>query len=64
MYRIEIWKQKELLEVFEAEDIQEILAWYKWYWYDAYSRSLYMFYVYKDGIEFQFEELEKLGFYN
>ena len=31
MYKIEIWKYKNLEEVYEAEDIQDILAWYKWY---------------------------------
>lgn len=65
MYRIEIWQSRNLLEVYESEDIQNILAWYKWNWYDAYERSLCAFYVYKNGYEeLEFDELYELGFYD
>lgn len=64
MYRIDIWQNNNLSEVYEAEDIQDILAWYKWYWYDAYERNLCAFFVYKNGIEIEFNELYELGFFN
>lgn len=63
MYRIEIWQWGNLSEVYEEEDVQDVLAWYKWYWYDAYEHSLCSFSVYKNGMELSFEELDELGFY-
>lgn len=63
MYKIEIWKYQNLEEVYEAEDIQDILAWYKWYWHNAYEMGNCAFSVYKNGVECPTEELWELGFY-
>ena len=63
MYKIEIWKLGNLLEVYESEDIQNILTWYKWYWYESYEYGLCVFHVYKNGIEIELDELWELGFF-
>ena len=63
MYKIEIWKYGDLSEVYVADDIAEILLWYKWNWRDCYEYGLCSFSVYRNGIELEFDELNKLGFY-
>lgn len=50
-------------EVYEAEDIQDILAWFRWEWYGAYDSGRCSFNVRKDGVELDFDELYELGFY-
>ena len=62
IYKIEIWQHRSLVEVYEADDIQNILAWFKWYWYGEYDCGGCAFSVYKNGIEFSFDELWELGF--
>ena len=62
MYKIEIWQHRSLSEVYEADDIQDILAWFKWYWYGEYDCGCCAFTVYKNGIELSFDELWELGF--
>ena len=47
---------------YEADDIQNILAWFKWYWYGEYDCGGCAFTVYKNGIELEFDELWELGF--
>ena len=63
MYKIEIWQRQSLVEVYEQDDIQNILAWFKWYWFDVSEKGDCAIYVYKNGIEMTFEELYELGFY-
>lgn len=64
MYKIEIWQNQNISEVYEADDIQDILAWYKWYWYESWDKGVCAFYVYKNGFEeLEFNELYELGFY-
>lgn len=63
MYKIEIWVYRNLEEVYEAEDIQDILAWFKWYWSGTYEDGGCAFSVYKDGVLYPFEKLWELGFY-
>jgi len=63
IYRIEIRQYLSLVEVCEADDIQEILAWYRWNWYSAYENGLCVFHVYRYGIELTFDELHEFGFY-
>ena len=63
MYKIEIWQYRSLSEVYLAEDIQDILAWYKFYWYGICDEGHGSFNVYKNGIELDDEELDKFGFY-
>lgn len=63
MYKIEIWQRRSLVEVYEQDDIQNILAWFKWYWFDVSEKGDCAIYVYKNGIEMTFEELYELGFY-
>jgi hypothetical protein len=62
MYKIEIWQRQSLVEVYEQDDIQNILAWFKWYWYGEYDCGGCTFVVYKNGIEMTFDELWELGF--
>ena len=64
MYRIEIWQYRSLSEVYLADDIQDILAWYKFYWYDACDNGHASFNVYKNGVELSYDELDNLGFYD
>jgi hypothetical protein len=63
MCKIEIWQRRSIVEVYEADDIQNILAWFKWYWYDTSKKGDCAFYVYNNGIELTFEEMWGLGFY-
>ena len=63
MYKIEIWQWGNMSEVYEAEDIQDILAWFRWEWYGAYDSGRCSFNVRKDGVELDFDELYELGFY-
>lgn len=63
MYKIEIWQWGNLSEAYEAEDIQDILAWFKWYWYDTYDSGNCSFIVFKNGIELDFDKLDETGFY-
>lgn len=62
MYKIEIWQYQSLVEVYEADDIQNIIAWYKWYWADTYEECKCVICVYKNGIELSYAELWNLGF--
>ena len=74
MYKIEIWQRVgkdfrtkytyKLIEVYEADDIQDILAWYKFYWYDVRDEGFGSIDVYKNGIPFEVHELWELGFYD
>ena len=64
MYKIEIWQRRSIVEVYEADDIQNILAWFKWYWYGIHEEGGCSICVSKNGIEMSFEELWDLGFYN
>lgn len=64
MYKIEIWQRGSLSDVYEADDIQDILAWFKWGWYITYDNGDCSFGVYKNGIRLSFDELNKLGFYD
>ena len=63
MYKIEIWQHRSLVEVYEADDIQNILAWFKWYWSGVHEEGGCAICVYKNGIELPFENLWELGFY-
>ena len=63
MYKIEIWQRRSLVEVYESDDMQNILAWFKWYWAGASENGDCAIYVSKNGIEITFEELWDLGFY-
>jgi hypothetical protein len=63
IYRIEIRHHLSLVEVCEADDIQEILAWYRFNWYSTCDSGLCVFHVYRYGIELTLDELCDLGFY-
>lgn len=63
MYKIEIWQHRSIVEVYEDDDIQNILAWFKWYWFAANEEGKCAIVVYKNGIELSFEELWEFGFY-
>ena len=64
MYRIVIWQNQSISEVYENEDIQNILAWFKMYWYKHWDKGTCAFFVYRNGFEeLEFDELYKLGFY-
>lgn len=62
MYKIEIWQHRSIVEVYESDDIQNIIAWYKWYWAGTYEEYECAFCVYKNGIELSYAELWNLGF--
>lgn len=64
MYKIVIWQKQNITEVYENEDIQNILAWYKMYWHKHWKNGSCAFFVYRNGFEeLSFDELYELGFY-
>lgn len=63
MCKIEIWQRRSLVETYIADDLYDILAWFKWYWYDESQNGECAVYVYKNGTELSFEEMWDWGFY-
>lgn len=64
MYKIEIWQWGNMSDVYEADDIQDVLAWFRYSWYAAYDNGNCSFGVYKNGIKIDFDELYELRFYD
>lgn len=63
-YLIEIWQYHIIVQTYKCDNIDEILKWYRENWQERFDYGMCTFYLYKDGVELNFEELNKLGFYN
>ena len=46
-YKIEIWRFHSIVDVYENDDIKEVLEWYKENWQLLYDFSGCTFYLYK-----------------
>ncbi len=62
-YKIEIWCWRELQDIYESEDVQDVLDWFLSNWYASYDNGFCSFCVYEDDRELSFEEGYDLGFY-
>lgn len=62
-YKIEIWRYHIIINTFESDDINEIIKWYKKEYQYMYELGECTFYVYLDGEMLNFDEKERLGFY-
>lgn len=62
-YKIEIWQHQDITEIYESDDIEDVLKWYKLYWWWLYELGDCSFTVYKDNRELSWNEEYKLGFY-
>lgn len=63
-YKIEIWQYHSIVDTFESDNINEILEWYKEKWQPAYRYGACAFYVYKNNKRLDFNEEDKLGFFD
>lgn len=62
-YRIEIWQHHDITETYESNNIEDILKWYKIYWWWIYELGDCSFSVYEDNEVLSFGEKNRLGFY-
>lgn len=62
-YRIEIWQHHDITETYESDNIEEILKWYRIYWWWIYELGDCSFSVYEDNKSLSFDEINRLGFY-
>lgn len=62
-YRIEIWQYQDVTETYESNDINDVLQWYRIHWRWCYELGDCVFYLYKDDVEFSWDEEYKLGFH-
>ena len=62
-YKIEIWQYHNITEIYESDNIEDILHWYKVNWWWLYELGNCSFSVYKDKEELSFEEEYRLGFH-
>lgn len=62
-YRIEIWQYHHISDIYESNDIREIMNWYTKKWKCSLCGGNCTFYVYEHGRRFSFDELYDLGFY-
>lgn len=63
-YKIEIWRNHWIVEIFESNSIKEVLKWYKKEWQHTYDMGACTFYLYKYDKELSFSEKENFGFYD
>lgn len=63
-YKIEIWQYHSVVETYESDDIEDVLQWYRCYWWWAHELGDCSFDVYKDGRILSWNEEYKLGFHN
>ena len=65
MYRLEVYRYThELEEVYKANDIEEILFWFRDVWAICVEKGTCYFYLYKDGNKLEFTKTKELGFYD
>jgi hypothetical protein len=63
MYKIEIWSYHSKREIFENEDVEKVLEWYKENWQEHYEDGGCTFYVSKDDKELDYDTEYDLGFH-
>ena len=63
-YKIEIWQYCSLSGLYESDDIEDIVKWYKSEWQDCYDDGGCTFEVYEYGRKLSFEESFDLGFFD
>lgn len=62
-YKIEIWQWHSITEVFESDDIKDVIEWYGLNWKYFFEMGYCAFNVYENGRELSFEEENNLGFH-
>ena len=62
-YKIEIWQYHSLSEIFESDNIDEVVRWYRSEWQYCYESGGCCFEVYEYGRQLSFEEEWDLGFH-
>ena len=62
-YKIEIWQYGSITEIYESENIEDIVAWYKSNWEMCWDMGGCAFEVYENGKQLSFDEEYELGFY-
>lgn len=62
-YKIVIWQNMCISDVYESNSIESIRQWWLENWHGIWDNCQCAFYVYKDYKEMSFEELFSLGFY-
>lgn len=63
MYKINIWRFHCIVETYISNNIKDILKWYRNNWIISYEQGLCCFYVFENGKELSFDELNKIGFF-
>ena len=63
-YKIEIWKYHRIVDVYESDNIKNVLEWYKEEWQNIYNIGGCTFYLFKNGKELYFDEENELGFFD
>lgn len=61
-FKIEIWQYHCIVDIYESDNIEEVLEWYRENWIGCYLNGGCAYEVYKNGKMLLFEEIYKLGF--
>lgn len=64
MYRIEIWMYHSKVDEYKNKDVSKVLEWYKEHYEETYNHDGCTFYLYKSRKILEYEEINKLGFYD
>ena len=62
-YKIEIWQWQSMRDIFESDNIEDIVEWYESEWKDCFEMGYCSFGVYENDRRLSFDEEWDLGFH-
>ena len=64
MYKIEIWQHGSLEDWLSCDNLDDIKKWYADCWLLCYNNGGCTFYIFEDGVKWDFDKEWNAGFYS
>ena len=61
-YRMEIWVEGCVVDIYDSEDIGSVVEWFNQYWRECYTNGGCAFDIFRKHKKLSLSELYKLGF--